>query len=71
MNNHNLNTIEVKGYQSIKDQQIPLANMNVLIGQNGAGKSNFISLFKFLRNIFEGRLKNISLKSGAENLLYF
>jgi predicted ATPase len=66
-----LRTIEIKGYKSIKHQVIELSSMNVLIGQNGAGKSNFISVFKFLRNIIEGRLKNTSLKSGAENLLYY
>ena len=64
-------SIEVKGYKSIKDQVIPLNDMNVLIGQNGAGKTNFISLFKFLRNIITGKLKNTSLKAGAENLLYY
>src|SRR5580692_10590347 len=68
---HQLKSISVKGYKSIKDQDILLSPMNVLIGQNGAGKSNFISLFRFLRNIIEGRLKNISLKAGAENLLYY
>jgi len=68
---HQLKFVDVKGYKSIQDQQIPLTKMNVLIGQNGAGKTNFISLFKFLRNIIEGRLKNTSLKAGAENLLYY
>ena len=71
MSYHQLKFVNVKGYKSIKDQNISLTRMNVLIGQNGAGKTNFISLFKFLRNIIEARLKNISLKSGAENLLYY
>jgi predicted ATPase len=71
MSYQKLRSIEVKGYKSIRDQIIPLTDMNVLIGQNGAGKTNFISLFKLLRNIINGRLKNISLKSGAENLLYY
>lgn len=71
MSYQKLRSIEVKGYKSIKDQVIPLKDMNVLIGQNGAGKSNFISLFKFLRNIISGRLKSTTLKIGAENLLYY
>jgi predicted ATPase len=66
-----LRSIEIIGYKSIKHQTIPINSMNVLIGQNGAGKSNFISTFKFLRNIIEGRLKNTSLRAGAENLLYY
>lgn len=71
MSYHQLKFVSIKGYKSIKDQNIALTKMNILIGQNGAGKTNFISLFKFLRNIIEERLKNISLKSGSENLLYY
>ncbi len=71
MNKYQLKSIHIEGYKSIKYQTIPLSNMNVLIGQNGAGKSNFISAFKFLRNIIEGRLKLTTLKIGAENLLYY
>lgn len=71
MSHQKLRYIEIKGYKSIKDQKIPLQDMNVLIGQNGAGKTNFISLFRFLRNIISGRLKNISLTSGAEVFLYY
>lgn len=71
MSGKKLRLIEVKGYKSIRDQKIPLENMNVLIGQNGAGKTNFISLFRFLRNIIAGRLKNISQTTGAEVLLYY
>lgn len=66
-----LRSIEIKGYKSIRHQIVELNKMNVLIGQNGAGKSNFISAFKFLRNIIEGRLKNTSVKTGAENILYY
>lgn len=71
MSYHQLKNVEIKGYKSFKDQKILLQNVNLLIGQNGAGKTNFISLFKFLRNIIEGRLKNASFKQGAENLLYY
>lgn len=71
MSYQKLRSIEVKGYKSIRDQKIFLKDMNVLIGQNGAGKTNFISLFRFLRNIIAGRLKNTSLKTGAESLLYY
>ena len=66
-----LKYINIQGYKSILEQNIELAPMNVLIGQNGAGKTNLISLFRFLRNIIEKRLKNFSLKTGAENLLYY
>lgn len=69
---HKLRTITVKGYKSIKDQNIPISDINVLIGQNGAGKSNFISLFEFLKDIIEARLQFIVQKAGgAEQILYY
>ena len=71
MRDNQLKAIHVKGYKSIKNQNILISDMNVLIGQNGTGKTNFISLFRFLRQIIEGRLKSFSLKMGAESLLYY
>ncbi len=34
--------IEISGYKSIKSERIDLAPINLLIGANGSGKSNFI-----------------------------
>jgi predicted ATPase len=42
-----------------------------LIGANGVGKSNFISFFKLVNNIYEQRLQQYSLKSGVDNLLHY
>lgn len=65
--------ITISGYRSIKSlESFKLAELNVMIGANGAGKSNFISLFKFLGEMAEGRMQNLVRKSGgAETLLYF
>lgn len=69
---HKLKEIIVEGYKSIKKQVIPIGSMNVLIGQNGAGKSNFISLFEFLKDIIEARLQYVVQKAGgAEQLLFY
>ncbi len=38
-----LDRIKIKGYKSIKECDLNLKSLNVLIGCNGAGKSNFIS----------------------------
>ena len=40
----------IKNYKSIRDLSLPLNRLNVLIGSNGASKSNFISIFE-LRTI--------------------
>ncbi len=69
---HKLKTIKVTGYKSIKQQSISISDLNVLIGQNGAGKSNFISLFEFLKDIIETRLQFVVQKAGgADQLLFY
>jgi predicted ATPase len=48
-----LNRIRIKGFKSIGEMDLTLSDLNVLIGANGAGKSNFISAFQLLNNIIE------------------
>ena len=48
-----------------------MTNLNVLIGSNGVGKSNFISFFEMAKAIFEQRFGSYTLdKGGIDNLLY-
>lgn len=50
-----IQNISIRGFKSI--QNLPSfepRSINVFIGQNGAGKSNFISFFKFLSNMLSG-----------------
>jgi len=64
--------ITIEGFKSIKKSKIGLNNLNVLIGANGAGKTNFISFFKMLNEIYNQNLKLYTAKSGgASNVLYF
>lgn len=61
----------IKNYKSIKDLSLPLKRLNVLIGSNGVGKSNFISFFELTKAIYEQRLGSYTLsKGGIDNLLY-
>lgn len=47
-----LQKITVKGYKSIRSLvDFELRPLNILIGANGAGKSNFISMFRFLASV--------------------
>ncbi|GAB4296662.1 MAG: AAA family ATPase [Oscillatoriaceae cyanobacterium] len=68
-----LKKITIKGYKSIKEAEIELGNINILIGANGAGKSNFISFFKLLRWMIQipGQLQLFIGKSGGANSLLF
>ena len=68
-----LETITIKGFKSIAAiEELKLNAINVVIGANGAGKSNFIEVFAFLHAIRQGRLRDYVLKAGgAEKLLHF
>ncbi|HEV3155906.1 MAG TPA: AAA family ATPase [Candidatus Baltobacteraceae bacterium] len=61
--------IAVRGYKSIKSLDLPLGALNVLIGANGAGKSNFISVFRLLNELSEQNLQGFVARSGGANAL--
>lgn len=60
----------IKNYKSIRELDLRLHPLNVLIGSNGAGKSNFVSFFQLAHAVFVGELKAYSLRKGADNLLH-
>ena len=63
--------IHIENYKSIRDTWIKLRKLNVLIGANGAGKSNFISFFELLQAILNQRLGSYALsRGGIDGLLY-
>ncbi len=67
-----LDRLVIKGFKSIKEADLRLNSLNVLIGANGSGKSNFISLFHLINRITENRLQLFTSQSGGANaLLYF
>lgn len=59
--------IDIKGYKSIKDIRIDFAPINILIGSNGSGKSNFISFFDFLNRLYNRKLNDYVALTGGEN----
>jgi predicted ATPase len=66
-----LDCIEAEGFKSIDHVGPPLflQDLNVLIGANGAGKSNFLGLFKLLNQISEGNLQDYVSRCGGANAL--
>lgn len=67
-----LDKISISGFKSIKElNNFKLGPLNILIGSNGAGKSNFISFFKLLNELVEGRLQKYIQKSGGSNTLLY
>ncbi|MBC7655321.1 MAG: AAA family ATPase [Oligoflexus sp.] len=68
-----LKYIHIRNFKSIKDSgELEIKPLNILIGANGVGKSNFISFFKFLNNIYNQEIQLYVSKNGrADNFLYF
>ena len=55
-NSNQLSRLVLKGYKSIAECDLSLGSINVLIGANGAGKSNFIGFFKLIGRILDEQL---------------
>ena len=76
-----LESIAIKGFKSIREVEVPLRDINVLIGANGSGKSNFLEVFSFLQAIHANRpserleveaLRQYAARvGGARSLLHF
>lgn len=67
-----INRIEIENFKSIRQMNLELKPINILIGANGAGKSNFIGFFKLLKNIYGHNLQNYTAEeAGANNILHF
>jgi len=69
---HSLDKISIKGFKSIQSLEgFELTNLNIIIGANGAGKSNLISFFKLLRALIDGHLNRyVRDHGGASDLLF-
>ncbi len=67
-----LDKLTIQGFKSIRElKDFSLSNLNVLIGANGAGKSNFIGLFALLGAIVSHRLQlHVAKGGGAERFLH-
>ncbi len=74
MSENKLKSFSIKGFKSIKAiENFEPGSLNILIGSNGAGKSNFISFFKFLSWMLnsDGKLQeHIAYLGGANDILH-
>ncbi len=75
-NKSRLKEITISGYKSLGTETQPvrleLSDLNIIIGANGVGKSNFISFFQMLANMMTGALQIYIGKNGSsESLLRF
>ena len=67
-----LEGIIIRGFRSISHAEVKLRSLNVLIGANGSGKSNFINALSFLRAVSRGQLHEyVGRAGGADRILHF
>ncbi len=59
-----LRRVVLKGFKSIESLDLELRRLNVMIGANGAGKSNLVSFFKMLNEMMGSRLQSYVAGSG-------
>jgi len=60
--------IRVTNFKSFEDLDIELGRFSVVIGANASGKSNFVQIFKFVRDICNLGLDNAISLQGSEYL---
>lgn len=66
-----LEHININNFKSIRSLSIDLKPLNIIIGSNGVGKSNFISFFEMVYKMFDRQLNSYILqKGGIDNFLY-
>lgn len=67
-----LDKLTIKGFKSIQELvDLELTNLNIVVGGNGAGKSNLISFFKMLHALMDGNLNRyVKDNGGAGDLLF-
>lgn len=68
-----ISKLTIKGYKSIRNlENFELRNLNILIGPNGGGKSNFLSFFELLRTAGTAFWTDYVKKIGnVDRLFYF
>lgn len=64
--------LTVKGFKSIRDMSdFPLGDINIIVGANGAGKSNFVQLFRMVRAMLRKDFQNfVATHGGAVAFLH-
>src|SRR5579859_5666459 len=66
-----LDYITAKGFKSIRELELTLRSLNVLIGANGSGKSNLLGFFRLLNAIADRRLQSYTGANIADSFLFF
>jgi predicted ATPase len=76
-----LTRVAAKNFLSLKDVDVQLGDLNVLVGANGSGKTNFLSIFRFIGDVARsdlipaiesfGGLSNLAFREKAPKRAYY
>lgn len=67
-----ISRIKIENYKSIRKLDFEMNPINILIGANGVGKSNFINFFNLLKQIHDQKLQlHVAEEGGRDNILHF
>ena len=74
-NSKRLSSLKIQGFKSIPTNpplELEFGDINILLGANGAGKSNIISFFKMLGYMMSGSLQRFIAEYGTSSrFLYY
>jgi predicted ATPase len=69
---NSIDKLTIKGFKSIRSlENFELRRLNILIGANGAGKSNFVDFFTMLRSMVEQNLQAYVREYGGADAHLF
>lgn len=61
--------VHVKNYRSLENVDVKLGRLSVLVGRNGAGKSNFVDAVKFVQEALQAGLESaVANRNGLASL---
>ncbi len=67
-----LDKVQIEGYKSIRSMELDIRPINVLVGANGAGKSNFLEVFDIIGEALNLNLqRTVKRLGGANHLLHY
>lgn len=66
-----LTGVRIEGFKSLKRVDLGLGDINILIGANGSGKSNFVSFFRMLNHMMNHGLGRFTGEAGGASDLLF
>ena len=63
-----LTTVAMRGYRSLRDVVVPLANLTVITGANGTGKSSMYRALRLLADTGHGEvIGSLAREGGLES----